>query len=65
VERDLPSDVLHRAQEVFLTSATRMIQPVLRCLATPQADTGYPAPGKRTGLAADTFRARAAEHPDP
>jgi branched-chain amino acid aminotransferase len=65
VERDLPSDVLHRAQEVFLTSATRMIQPVLRCLATPQADTGYPAPGERTGLAADTFRARAAEHPDP
>ncbi|MFD7509360.1 aminotransferase class IV [Streptomyces sp. NPDC059853] len=60
-ETDLPMDVLHRADEVFLTSSTRDVQAVRRV-----DDRELPgAPGPVTAEALRVFRARSAADIDP
>lgn len=59
-ERDVPIEALADADEVFLTSSTRDVQPVHRCDAT-----SYAAPGPITRSVQAEFRARAAVSPDP
>ncbi|MFM9049322.1 MAG: aminotransferase class IV [Actinomycetota bacterium] len=59
-EVDLPVEALADADEVFLTSSTRDIQPVHRCDAT-----SYAAPGPVTLAVQSEFRARAASILDP
>jgi branched-chain amino acid aminotransferase len=61
VERDVPLEVLPEADEVFLTSTTRDVQPVHQV-----GEDAYPgAPGKVTRDAAAAFAARAAADVDP
>ncbi|MEU3047789.1 aminodeoxychorismate lyase [Streptomyces sp. NPDC006984] len=60
-ETDLPMDVLHRAQEVFLTSTLRDVQAVVRI---DGRESGT-APGPVTAKAMRIFRERAAVDPDP
>lgn len=60
VETDVPFDALHAAEEVFITSSTRDVQPVHRVDAT-----AYPAPGPVTAGVLATFRERAALDIDP
>jgi branched-chain amino acid aminotransferase len=58
-ERRLPLDVLHTADEVFLTSSTRDVFPV------DAVDDRALAPGPVTAAAAAVFRAHAAADLDP
>ena len=60
VEEDVPMESLLSADEVFITSSTRDIQPVHRVDAT-----AYAAPGPITAAAIETFRARAGADLDP
>jgi branched-chain amino acid aminotransferase len=60
-ERDVPAETLARAEEAFLTSTTRDVQPI-------RAVDGalLPAvPGPVTRKAAQVFASRAAQSPDP
>ena len=61
VEEDLPAGALGAADEAFLTSTTRDVQPI-------RAVNGVPlpaAPGPLTLRAAEVFAARSAAEPDP
>ena len=60
IEQDVPVAALHEAEEVFLTSSTRDVQPVHRCDAT-----SYSAPGPITRAVQAEFRIQAAATPDP
>lgn len=60
VEADEPLEVLHRADEVFLLSTTREVQPVRRL-----DGRDLPAPGPVTAAAMAAWAARAAEGQDP
>ena len=60
-EKDLPLDVLERADEIFLTSTLRDVQAVHRVDSRELA----PAPGPVTGKAMRVFDERAAADPDP
>jgi branched-chain amino acid aminotransferase len=59
-EVDEPIEVLRSAKEVFLASTTRDVQHVARC-----DDRTWAGPGPVTQAAAETWRKREAEHPDP
>jgi branched-chain amino acid aminotransferase len=59
-EVDEPLEVLQTAEEIFLASTTRDVQPVLRC-----DDRTWDGPGPVTRSAAATWREREAEQPDP
>lgn len=59
IEEDLPIEVLHAADEVFITSTTRAVMPCHRV-----DDRELPI-GPLTRQAADLFTRRAAEHHDP
>jgi branched-chain amino acid aminotransferase len=61
VEEDLPVAVLAEANEAFLTSTTRDVQPIQRVNESRLAE----APGPVTRKAADIFAMRAAESSDP
>ncbi|GAA1608208.1 aminodeoxychorismate lyase [Kribbella hippodromi] len=59
-ERDVPLELLSEAEEIFLTSTTRDVQPIHR------ADTRtLPAPGTITSQAAKLFADRSATDPNP
>lgn len=60
VERDVPLDRLAEADEVFLTSTTRDVQPVHRV-----DERELSAPGEVTAAVAKTFAERAGEDLDP
>jgi len=60
-EKDLPLDVLERAEEIFLTSTLRDVQAVHRVDCRDLS----PAPGPLTGKAMRVFDERAAADPDP
>jgi len=60
VERDAPLDVLERADEVFLASTTRDVQPVRRC-----DDRELAAPGPVTARAQQVWAERSAADLDP
>jgi branched-chain amino acid aminotransferase len=60
VEVDEPISVLDEAEEVFLVSTTRDVQPVHRV-----DDRALPAPGPVTRMLQETWAARAAESVDP
>jgi branched-chain amino acid aminotransferase len=62
-EEALAYDVLHTADEVFLTSSTRDVQPVVR-LVDPERGRKLPA-GPITARVAAQFAACAAERRDP
>jgi branched-chain amino acid aminotransferase len=59
-EVDEPVEVLRVADEVFLASTTRDVQPVHRC-----DDRELGEPGPVTRAAAESWRRREAEDPDP
>jgi branched-chain amino acid aminotransferase len=59
-EVDEPAEVLGTADEVFLASTTRDVQPVRRC-----DDRELGEPGPVTRAAAETWRRREAENLDP
>lgn len=58
--KDLPMDVLATADEVFITSSTRDVQPVNQV-----DDRVLPAPGPVTRAAQQAFAAGSAADPDP
>ena len=60
VERDVPLDRLHQAEEVFLTSTTRDVQAIHRV-----DDRDLPAPGVLTAQVTKIFAERSAENPNP
>lgn len=60
VERDVPLERLAEADEVFITSTTRDVQPVQQV-----DDRALNAPGEVTAAAAKVFAERAAEDLDP
>jgi branched-chain amino acid aminotransferase len=60
VERDVPLERLAEADEVFLTSTTRDVQPVHRV-----DERELSAPGEVTAAVAKTFAERAGEDLDP
>ncbi|WP_030171531.1 aminotransferase class IV [Spirillospora albida] len=60
-EEDLPLDDLYRADEAFLTSTTRNVQPIRTVDGTPLPA----APGPITAKAMEVFAARGAELIDP
>ena len=60
VERDVPLEQLHEADEVFITSTTRDVQPVHQV-----DERALNAPGEVTAAAAKVFAERAAEDIDP
>lgn len=60
-ERDLPLTALQEAEEAFLVSTTRDVQPI----AAVDGRALPAVPGPVTRKAAETFAARAAEHIDP
>ncbi|WP_328521204.1 aminotransferase class IV [Kribbella sp. NBC_00359] len=60
VERDVPLERLHEAEEVFLTSTTRDVQAIHRV-----DDRDLPAPGAITGQVTKIFTERSAENPNP
>jgi branched-chain amino acid aminotransferase len=60
VEADEPIGVLDQAEEVFLVSTTRDVQPVHRV-----DDRVLPAPGPVTRALQECWAARAAEGVDP
>jgi branched-chain amino acid aminotransferase len=60
-ERDVPLEALYQAEEAFLTSATRDVQPI-------RAVDGRPlpgCPGPLTSAAAAAYAALLAADPDP
>ena len=59
-EVDEPLEVLRTADEVFLASTTRDVQPVGRC-----DDRTWDGPGPVTTAATETWRTREAERADP
>ncbi|MFI6516950.1 aminotransferase class IV [Spirillospora sp. NPDC050679] len=60
-ERDVPLEDLYRAEEAFLTSTTRNVQPIAKV-----DQTALPAaPGPVTAKAMEVFAARSAELMDP
>ncbi len=59
-EVDEPVEVLRTADEIFLASTTRDVQPVSRCDGRELGE-----PGPVTRAAAETWRRREAESPDP
>ncbi len=59
-ETDEPVEVLHEAEEVFLVSTTRDVQPVARC-----DDRALAAPGPVTTQCQRVWAAREAEAADP
>ncbi|HEX6471794.1 MAG TPA: aminotransferase class IV [Streptosporangiaceae bacterium] len=61
VEEDVPLEALHEAEEAFLTSTTRDVQPI----GTVDRTALPAAPGPITKEAADAFATRAAEIIDP
>ena len=61
VERDVPVDALAEADEAFLTSSTRDVQPIASVDGTPLPV----APGPRTTAAMEAFAALAAAATDP
>lgn len=61
-EADLPYDALTTADEVFLTSSGRDVQPVVAVDGAPVADG---APGPVTRAAAEAFAAGQRRHRDP
>ena len=61
IEDDLPVDALASADEAFLTSSTRDVQPIRAVDGQPLAD----CPGPLTAAAADAFRALLAGDLDP
>ena len=67
-EVDLPLDALRRAEEAFLTSSTRDVQPI-RQVVWANGDTDSQAPrlavGPLSERARTTFAERAASTPDP
>jgi branched-chain amino acid aminotransferase len=63
-ETALPLDVLRDAQEAFLTSSTRDVQPINRVVWDP-ADAQLLKVGPVSELARSTFVERAASTPDP
>jgi branched-chain amino acid aminotransferase len=68
-EADLPLDALRRAEEAFLTSSTRDVQPI-RQVVWANGDTDAPevkelAVGPVSEQARTTFAERAASTPDP
>jgi branched-chain amino acid aminotransferase len=60
IEEDVSMDAFRRADEVFVTSTGRDVQPVHRV-----DDRAVPAPGPLTRAAADAFAALAAADEDP
>jgi len=60
VERDVPLERLHEAEEVFLTSTTRDVQAIHRV-----DDRDLPAPGAITAQVTKIFTERSAENPNP
>lgn len=60
VEVDEPVEVLREADEIFLVSTTRDVQPVTRCDGRDLA-----APGPVTSTAQDTWREREPQDSDP
>jgi branched-chain amino acid aminotransferase len=63
-ERDLPLEVLRTAQEVFITSSTRNVQPV-SAIVGGGFDRVLEAPGPLSARAAQIFAERAADDLDP
>ncbi len=63
-ERAIHADDLARVSEVFLTSSTRDVHPVLHW-STPQGEKTWNAIGPVTSAVAETFAGRLAENPDP
>lgn len=61
VEADLPASTLTRADEAFLTSSTRDVQPIAAVDSHPLPS----CPGPLTQVAIDAFRAIEAESTDP
>jgi branched-chain amino acid aminotransferase len=61
LEEDLPYEALDEAEEVFITSSLRDIQPVTRVNAREL----LAAPGPMTAKAMEVFAERSAEHPNP
>lgn len=61
LEEDLPLAALASADEAFLTSTTREVQPIRAVDGVPLA----PAPGPLTLAAREAFRALVSEGPDP
>lgn len=61
VEDDLPVDALASADEAFLTSSTRDVQPIRAVDGQPLAN----CPGPLTAGASEAFRALLADHLDP
>jgi branched-chain amino acid aminotransferase len=61
VEEELPAGALATADEAFLTGTTRDVQPIRAVSGT----TLPAAPGPVTRKAAEVFRMRSAESPDP
>jgi branched-chain amino acid aminotransferase len=60
-ERDVSAETLARADEAFLTSTTRDVQPIRMIDGTALPE----APGPVTRKAAQVFASRAAQSPDP
>jgi branched-chain amino acid aminotransferase len=60
-ERDVPAETLAAAEEAFLTSTTRDVQPI----RSVDRRVLPAAPGPVTGKAAQVFATRAAQSPDP
>lgn len=60
VERDLPVEVLLEADEVFITSSTRDVHPVIRV-----DDRRWSDAGPRSAVLREEFVARARTHRDP
>jgi len=63
-EADLPIGVLHTAEEAFLTSSTRDVQPI-GAIVGEGFDRRFDAPGELTARASAIFAAMTAESPDP
>lgn len=60
IERDLPLEVLQEVDEVFITSSTRDVHPVIRVDGRRWTDAG-----PRAALLREEFVALARTHPDP
>jgi branched-chain amino acid aminotransferase len=63
-EAKLPLDILDRADEIFLVSTTRDVQPVGAVIGDG-GRRNLPAPGPITAKVADIFATRSAENPEP
>ncbi|MGH8829296.1 MAG: aminotransferase class IV [Jiangellaceae bacterium] len=63
-ESEFSLDVLDRADEIFLTSTTRDVQPV-DAVIDERGRRNLPAPGPITTKVAEIFATRSAENPEP